>query len=504
MKRIVITLLAAMSFSTTFAASLNQKQTELLNEKVKDYDYVGNFSDNRALVTKGNKSGFINKSGDVVIPLQYENVNKEGMFRNGLWFDYKVGVTDTMGRNLVPQGKVLSIMCYPNGSFTDINNASVYKPTAVVQIETEPGKYTSYCFENGKLLFTLSNDSPIVNPNTGEFLSTTKKGKKEYVGIEALKKQGFDYCRNGMAIPVGEYLIMNKNNKYGLVDMNFNVLYPFERDNMDIQYVDGAVLLTNVFVRDGETGRESYPISTTLYKGGKLVADNLDCLPSVYGKNIYFRGTDIEDAKKYLGIDLPASVGQRKVLTSNGKELKNISVGNKRLKLLDTQAAATWMFEDAKGNALINEPVAVSIFGNKVAVVESEASTNSNKLIYIDFATGDTVWVPESESINLFYYVENGLLKLSDRKKYDLDNFNSLCSYTKDLSKKDNELNLKFRKREDYSVSTKKYFNKLVILENGTSINKEFQDIKTFSDELLRVKYNNRWYFLNDKGEGIK
>ena len=69
MKRIITTLFALSIAFVASAASLTKKQTEELNNKIKDYDYVGEFSENRALVTKDNKSGFINKSGEVVIPL---------------------------------------------------------------------------------------------------------------------------------------------------------------------------------------------------------------------------------------------------------------------------------------------------------------------------------------------------------------------------------------------------------------------------------------------------
>ncbi|MBR0502089.1 MAG: hypothetical protein IJJ77_02465 [Paludibacteraceae bacterium] len=40
--------------------------------------------------------------------------------------------------------------------------------------------------------------------------------------------------------------------------------------------------------------------------------------------------------------------------------------------------------------------------------------------------------------------------------------------------------------------------------ETNKLIEKEFQLVDSFSDELLLVKFNNRWYFLNDEGEGIK
>ncbi|MBO7442499.1 MAG: WG repeat-containing protein, partial [Paludibacteraceae bacterium] len=176
------------------SASLTKEQTESLNEKIKEYDYVGNFSENRALVTKNNKSGFINKTGEVVIPLQYENVSNSARgFRNGLWVHESAGVIDSMGNRVVPEGKVIRISRVPHDGHPIwmINQFPDFKPVDIIQIETEVGKKVSYCFEYGKLLFSMNNDMPVVNRLSGEFLSITKKGGKTYLGEEDLKKQGF-------------------------------------------------------------------------------------------------------------------------------------------------------------------------------------------------------------------------------------------------------------------------------------------------------------------------
>ena len=247
MKRIIITLFALSVAFMASSASLTKEQTEALNDKIKDYDYVGVFSENRALVTKDNKSGFINKSGEVVIPLQFENVKREGKFRNGLWCDESVGVIDSMGNRVVPEGKVIRIvrlpMCYEPAVRIHswwVNEFSYFKPVDIIQIETEPGKKVTYCFEYGKLLFTMDNDWPVVNVRTGEVLSITKKGEKEYLGEEQVKKQGFqsldDYNRYNYCAgrALRECLVMKKDGKCGVVDMNFNVVCPFIIESTDI------------------------------------------------------------------------------------------------------------------------------------------------------------------------------------------------------------------------------------------------------------------------------
>ena len=277
MKRIIITLFALSVAFMASSASLTKEQTEALNDKIKDYDYVGVFSENRALVTKDNKSGFINKSGEVVIPLQFENVKGDRKFRNGLWCDESVGVIDSMGNRVVPEGKVIRIdrlpSCYEPA--WRINECSYFKPVDIIQIETEPGKKVTYCFEYGKLLFTMDNDWPVVNNLTGEVLSITKKGKKIYLGVEELKKQGFqDLSYHCLSREARECLVMKKDGKCGVVDMNFNVVCPFNIEGIR-EYIDGTVLYNECFIFDSEFGRQVFPLTTTIYRNNKILADKL-------------------------------------------------------------------------------------------------------------------------------------------------------------------------------------------------------------------------------------
>ena len=52
-----------------------------MNEKWKEkYDDVGLFSEGLAWVRKDGKEGFVNKKGNIVVPLEYDYV---GIFSNG-------------------------------------------------------------------------------------------------------------------------------------------------------------------------------------------------------------------------------------------------------------------------------------------------------------------------------------------------------------------------------------------------------------------------------------
>lgn len=52
---------------------LSAKGVATLNEKIKDYEYVGHFSEGLAVVKKEGKIGFVDKSGELVIPLKWDN-----------------------------------------------------------------------------------------------------------------------------------------------------------------------------------------------------------------------------------------------------------------------------------------------------------------------------------------------------------------------------------------------------------------------------------------------
>ncbi len=518
MKKLIITLFALSVMSVVSSASLTKEQTESLNEKIKGYDYVGSFSGNRALVIKDNKAGFINKSGDVVIPLQYENIAyKRRYFRNGLWCDESVGVIDSMGNRLVPEGKVKRILQVPQEPFRGINKFPEYKSLDIVQIETEPGKTITYCFEFGKLLFTMDNDWPVVNYNSGKLLSFTKKGKKYYVGEEELKKKNFQEAsiysssyESRMCRATEGCFVMKKNNKYGIVDIDFKEVYPFISDNSIMEYVDGTVLLTNCVWREGDVGLCVYPITSSIYKK-KVLVDNLYSVPTVYGKYVFYEGAGndtslIKELEKDLDVKIPESAKKIKLYTLDGKEVESIALGQNRFRLVIKEGISSWIYEDAKGNAIIKEPVELKYdnFGEKVVVIQTASSIQNGLEIFIDVATGDTAWVPECIGIcSLFRYLEAGLIKVSDLPKYDFK-YMPLIDYYVTTFRRDNELNLKFMRREEYDSTSRKTLYKIKNTETNKLIEKEFQLVDSFSDELLLVKFNNRWYFLNDEGEGMK
>ena len=84
---IVLLPFANQTLSTVLASARDIKK---LNEKIKEYEYVGHFHEGLAAVVKDRKIGFIDKSGDLAIPMKWDATNQrayrldeEVMFNNG-------------------------------------------------------------------------------------------------------------------------------------------------------------------------------------------------------------------------------------------------------------------------------------------------------------------------------------------------------------------------------------------------------------------------------------
>lgn len=507
MRKFFYTIAALSCAFAASAASLSKKQTETLNDKIKDYTTVSRFCENRALVNKDGKFGFINKAGEVVIPLQFENVSSNAFFRNGLCIDKSFGAIDSLGNRVVPEGKVTRIIRLPDGANNQINQFPNFVPLDVIEIETAPNQKVTYCFERGKLLFTMDNDWPVVHQRTGEILSKTKKGNKVYYGEKELQKQGYQefqiWGATNMGIPRGKCFVLKKNDKYQVVDADFNEIFPFT-SNMSLDYVDGTVFYVDCRYREGEVGLETFPFTISLYRNKKLLFDKLNTVYRKFGNYLFFDGQDIDEYyKQLLGEDLPESAKKKVLCTLDGKVADAIPLGKNRLKLYVEGENVRWRFEDASGRPIIDEdvsPVSYEWFGKKCVALESASVNSAMRQICVDVATGDTVHVPEYSPV--FSYIENGVVKFSDLQKYDVHDYLSsvLADYSVQSSRKDNELNTMFLK----NVYNTDNLIRLKSVESGKFLEQGFQDVTYFSDELLKVKYNNRWYFLNDKGEGIK
>lgn len=501
MKKFFYTVVALSVNLVVSAASLSKKQTEILNDKIKDYATVSHFYENRALVSKDGKSGFINKAGEVVIPLQFDNVSSGSYFRNGLCIDQSFGAIDSLGNRVVPEGKVTRIARFPERRQRqfDINQFPQYVPLDVVEIETAPNQKVTYCFERGKLLFTMDNDWPVVHEITGKVLSKTKKGKKIYFGEAELQNQGFQVLLP--QFPRGGCLVLGKGGKYQLVDTDFNEVFTSDKI---LDYVDGTVVYVDSRSVATEVGEQTFPFTTSLYKDKKLLLDKLYLDYKKFGNYLFFDGQDVnEDFKQLIGEDTPESAKKKVLCSLDGNVVDAIPLGKNRLKLYVEGENVRWKFEDASGKPIIDEdvkPVSGVWFGKKCVALEAASVTSGMRHICVDVATGDTVHVPEYSDV--FSYIENGVVKFSDLQKYDVHVHTSgfLGGYNIMFTQRDNELNTMFLK----NMYNPDNLIHLKSVKSGKFLEQGFQDVTYFSDELLKVKYKDRWYFLNDKGEGIK
>ena len=117
----MITTNAANMIDTNTNANINVIVNEIVSGL--EYDSVYSFSDGLAKVVKDNKEGFINKNGELVIPLIYDTA---GDFYNGLsvvrvgenWDESKWGLIDTTGQTVVPI-KYDDILTYPWDNYSE-------------------------------------------------------------------------------------------------------------------------------------------------------------------------------------------------------------------------------------------------------------------------------------------------------------------------------------------------------------------------------------------------
>lgn len=162
-----------------------------------EYDFVNGFSDGLAWVKKDDKYGYIDKTGKIVASLEYDRADN---FNDGLaavakgnWRDgFKYGFIDKTGKIVVPL-EYANVSNFKNG-FAAVGKGNL----------TDVYKY-GFIDKTGKIVVPLEYDSPY---------------------------EQLYFFNDGFAA-------VNKSNKWGFVDMSSgNLSIPFEYDNIGI-FVDG-------------------------------------------------------------------------------------------------------------------------------------------------------------------------------------------------------------------------------------------------------------------------
>lgn len=485
---------------------LSAKGVADLNEKIKDYEYVGDFSEGLAVVKKEGKIGFVDKSGELVIPLKWSNDDSrldDIKFHNGRCVipetkNTKAYLIDKKGNELC-SGISITATDF-NGDWNVVRNKSI------MYVYHEEGGHSVYFLgkesiqkidqlENDKVLVALNIDynTPGVENGYNNYAFTLENLCGEVVGVEKLEeKYGYQYVPsvNCSHDGVGLAMLLNKKtNKYGIVDQKGNVVVPFQYDNKIVLYY-GLLLEIICFRLETDMGERLFPIYCNVYKDGHLLYEKLPffLVDLAQSGMFVFDATSIADWCEKLEITendfpFPASIEKSKMIDESGKEVSRFRLGKNYLRRVEGNV---WQLEDEGGNLVY--PNRFSLPSRYRNGVRMEDSKTYEQLYLAD--DGNTIDGSFTE------YVVAGLVKMTD--KFPQGTY-PLCYYKSNLSEEDNRLNCHYTKIGDWD-------NPINVRQpNGSKLLPyDVDEVSYFSDGLLRLRVGKRYFFVDKKGEGIE
>lgn len=192
-----------------------------------DYEDARDFKDGFARVKKNGRWGFIDISGKIVIPFKYENAcpfneGLAGVQQNGKW-----GFVDTTGRIAV------EIKYEPKSLFEALEDHHFKNGYAAVWVSSDRGNYGVLIDKNGNVktpTLKYARVSDYCDGLARVMVVYTKDGKREpklgYINIygeEIIKPQYSDADDF-----VNGYAIVAKDGKYGIINKSGNVVVDFK------------------------------------------------------------------------------------------------------------------------------------------------------------------------------------------------------------------------------------------------------------------------------------
>ena len=231
----------------------NTKDKYSLEELAKatvNYDAVGDFHDGLAMVTKGEKYGFIDKMGNEVVPCIYDFMEEtDCSFHEGLAFVHQ-------GDNyyfIDKEGKKAFDFKY-DGVVTRFSEglAAVWKDGKCGYIDKEGNeviplsdKYSGEKFSDGMLAVFKDEKYGFVNtkgelliPHTFEAQSEMGDASEFHEGFTIVYNDGSPSCvdKSGKELSIGDYsfildfndgmAVVNRDNKYGFIDTSGKEVIP--------------------------------------------------------------------------------------------------------------------------------------------------------------------------------------------------------------------------------------------------------------------------------------
>lgn len=196
-----------------------------------EYDDARRFHNGYAPVKKNWKWGFINKKGDIVVPAKYDDV---GFFEEGLAsvkLNGKWGFVDSNGNVSVP------IIYEPEGLF-DIGSDHYFKNGyAAVSLSSSKGNYGVLIDKRGNIVTPKEKYAKVYDYCDGlaRFMVVyIKNGKRSpkygYINIAGNEVISPNY--DGAKDFCGGYAIVEKDEKIGIIDKNGKIIIPFKYDDL--------------------------------------------------------------------------------------------------------------------------------------------------------------------------------------------------------------------------------------------------------------------------------
>lgn len=482
-------------------------ETEKLNEKIKDYEYVGDFHEDRAVVIKDGKIGFIDKSGDLIIPMKWdiaENFKKSEYYLEKINFDNgrcllscvngsESYLIDREGNELY-SGSSIEITKLENAEIIQVNdkNGKVY-------YFVSEGKFEKIDLQEKDLPIVVENFDLYERKNVYFTLENLCNGKK--VGRHELKKYGyecfpFENCFND---GVGLLTLRDTSTKkYGIVDVKGNIIEPFKYDNRICMYY-GLLFEIVCFIRHIEFGEDPLPIYCNVYKNGHLLYEKL-----AYWKSskecigiFVFRGCELKELyERYMlssdEFQIPESVEKTKFIDIDGNEVSRFPFGKNYLRYVSKNDwSDEWQLEDENGKLLHQQKFSIeSRFDNNLVIDDTDG------MVRVLSDTGDSI------PVGYGGYLQAGIVKYTDK----FINESPLCEYKLSLSESDNKLNCIHSKKEKREHRENKCITSYEVLnQDGTAfLPFDVEEAYNFSDGLLRLKLDGHYYFVDEDGKGLK
>lgn len=475
-----------------FAQSLSKEDVIALNKKIKDVNFLGDFSCDRALAVQKGKYGFIDKKGKFVIPcanpLTPQICYPYPKFECGIY----------VGDNSIfnDKGRVLESLSDFN-SFT--NEGSYNGPIYIQQ------KEAFYIYKDGKKFGSYKNIHllygnilvSVVPQNGINYFGNNNKFYLSNIGSKNISEIEAQYV-----LPLkqnnGSYLFcIGRNNKLGIIDENFKEVVPFIFDskcqNEGLVYPN-KINLINEFVLEEKDCFDLYQVKDL---SGKLILPDLyECI-NVGSRYIYAQAqrNTISAIKKVDGFC--------QVFDKKGNSIEEVSFGKNYFRMKN----GFWQFEDKEGNKIF--PSKIDCFSE--LLWDDYCIVNKGNNYFLINSNGEIV----VDGLKGVYRDRDVLLKIYDKKTVKNAGLEGLSiadahSYLSFPANSDRLLNLKYKirsldgKYDKIFDPSKKQGPYILIGPDGTNLSSmEFDWIGHFSEGLILVKLKDRYYYLNEKGEGL-